>query len=1367
MNGVADIVLKLLKFRCFGLFIALILIALLASRANSSSIGVLPTPTISSPSAGYNQIIDISSSMPSTGAAPYTYIWLVSYNGTAFTQAYDASPQGTSYCAVSENTAQTADESETCAFSVANSVFAPVGTYDFELEAYDSGVNAFISSPSEVYVGPVLMTQSNALITPGQVETYTIYVQNSIFPFNLSDTSDFNVELYNVTGFSGNATQYSFAPGNILPTGTTITQNQYVLPGTGNTFSLAGGSTSGTWTYAVLVQYEGTIQIAYSPALLTTTSANQAIDFTIVATNTTVDVGQNIIFFSSLIGNVGPYQYDYSVYNSVSNVVIANYLTPANSYNSNSFFLQITNSFISNSPIRANVVLSNIDGSNLHPNTTNLTINPALTTPTLTASNTPTVEEGQYELFTASFSSGSSPYVYNYTVINTITGAIIGNMLLTNALTSNTWFWQVPSTANSGVGNTISANIVVNDSATRNGTASSVNTPLINVLYSPPNIPVLTISNSLIDQGEGVLFTETTAGGTSPYNYAYNVYAYNSQSVSNVLIANMLFTSNTYTSNSWFWTPNPNLYVGNSIFQVNVVVVDAHPATANSLLYSFGYNSAVTSVSLISSNALVDQGQTDKLTYTIAGGTSPYTYNFVVTNTATGNVIANQIYTGVTTTTNSFTFVLPSSGGYATNALGSLTIKGNVIDSTSFTVGISNIISANIVAANAAVTTISLTSSNALIDQGQTETATYTISGGSGPYTYNFLVTNTATGNVIANQIYTSVTTTTNSFTFVLPSSGGYAANALGSLTVKGNVIDSTPFTPGVSNTISSTIIAANSAVTSTSLTQSNTLIDQGQTEVLTYKISGGSGPYTYNFLVTNTATGNVIANQVYTGVTTTTNSFTFVLPSSGGYAANALGSLTVKGNVIDSTTFTAGISNAISSNILAANSAVTSVSLTPSNTPVDQGQTETITYIISGGVEPYTYNFLVTNTATGNVIANQIYNGVTTTTNSFTFVLPSSGGYAANALGSLTIKGNVIDSTPFTPGISNTISSTTIAANSAVTSTSLTQSNTLIDQGQTEVLTFKISGESAPYTYNFLVTNTATGNVIANQIYTGVASPTNSFTFVLPSSGGYATNALGSLTIKGNAIDSTTFTAGISNTISSNAIAANAAVTFVSLASSNTIIDQGETETVTYTISGGSGSYTYNFLVTNTATGNVIANQIYTGVAAQANSFSFAIPSTGGYASNALGSLTVKANVLDSTPFTSGISNIISSTIIAANSAMSSLSLTSSNALIDQGQTETITYKISGGSGPYTYNFLVTNTATGNVIANQVYTSVATTSNSFSFVLPSAGGYAANAISSLTIKGNVIDSTPFTPGSQTSYLPMRSQQMWRLKLQH
>ncbi len=169
----------------------------------------------------------------------------------------------------------------------------------------------------------------------------------------------------------------------------------------------------------------------------------------------------------------------------------------------------------------------------------------------------------------------------------------------------------------------------------------------------------------------------------------------------------------------------------------NVIITDSEevPATTNSITNTITVNPALSLVSLLSSNSEIDQGQTETLTYDISGGTPPYTYNFIVANAATGNVIANQIFTGCTLTTNSLTFTLPSTGGYANNAVGPLTITGNVMDSAS-----TNVISitTNTIVAGPTLTGVTLSTSNTALDSGQTEIFTAGFAGGLSPFTVNF-----------------------------------------------------------------------------------------------------------------------------------------------------------------------------------------------------------------------------------------------------------------------------------------------------------------------------------------------------------------------------------------------------------------------------------------------------------------------------------------------------------------------------------------------------------------------------------------------------------------------------------------------------
>ena len=190
------------------------------------------------------------------------------------------------------------------------------------------------------------------------------------------------------------------------------------------------------------------------------------------------------------------------------------------------------------------------------------------------------------------------PYNVFLYVSNSITPGTI--VYTTNAFFSGT-FWAfngIQTTSNWVTNSPLNVNVIVTDSATTNTMANSINIAVS--VYSPPTTPTLILSNTLIDQGQSILFTANIVAGqgTPPYTYAYNVYAYNTLNNGNFPIANMLFTGNSYTSNAWLWTPS-NTYIGNSVFIANVLVKDTASVTANSVSNTFGYNAAlVVSVAL-------------------------------------------------------------------------------------------------------------------------------------------------------------------------------------------------------------------------------------------------------------------------------------------------------------------------------------------------------------------------------------------------------------------------------------------------------------------------------------------------------------------------------------------------------------------------------------------------------------------------------------------------------------------------------------------------------------------------------------------------------------------------------------------------
>ena len=88
--------------------------------------------------------------------------------------------------------------------------------------------------------------------------------------------------------------------------------------------------------------------------------------------------------------------------------------------------------------------------------------------------------------------------------------------------------------------------------------------------YIAPTSPSLTLSNTLIDQGQSILFTSSFTAGSAT-SYTYNLNIVNSVTPS-IIIANFL-TTNSYAGNTFFWTPPPNLYTANT-FEANLIISD-------------------------------------------------------------------------------------------------------------------------------------------------------------------------------------------------------------------------------------------------------------------------------------------------------------------------------------------------------------------------------------------------------------------------------------------------------------------------------------------------------------------------------------------------------------------------------------------------------------------------------------------------------------------------------------------------------------------------------------------------------------------------------------------------------------------------
>ena len=147
-------------------------------------------------------------------------------------------------------------------------------------------------------------------------------------------------------------------------------------------------------------------------------------------------------------------------------------------------------------------------------------------------------------------------------------------------------------------------------------------------------------------------------------------------------------------------------------------------------------SSTLSSVSLWSNPSIVTQGSSEVFTATISGGSSAYTYNFMLSNSADANPIISNLITINALASNTFTFTFPSTN----NALGTLTYSVAVTDSATVN---EMVTMTNTITINTASLTCTFTASNSAINFG-------TIDLGGAVATQN-VITITNSGNSPSN----------------------------------------------------------------------------------------------------------------------------------------------------------------------------------------------------------------------------------------------------------------------------------------------------------------------------------------------------------------------------------------------------------------------------------------------------------------------------------------------------------------------------------------------------------------------------------------------------------------------------------------
>jgi len=487
---------------------------------------------------------------------------------------------------------------------------------------------------------------------------------------------------------------------------------------------------------------------------------------------------------------------------------------------------------------------------------------------------------------------------------------------------------------------------------------------------------------------------------------------------------------------------------------------------------------------IIISSTLLDEGQPITITAQVSGGTSPYTYNFIISQSGNpSNIIAFSRPVSNSLTSNSFV--------WATNAIGTFVANVIVIDSANVQETANSTYSIPF-SVNAYPVATNLTSSNTILDSGQYVTYNLLISGGTLPITANLVLAFNSIPiqingvNALPGTAYNTIVAssdgiiTFNSLLITTSSSSG------GSVTFNVFAVDSAS-TPVTFNAVANTI-KINSAPLIT-LTPSNTVLDSGQTETYTMQVSGGAGPFDvelYN-ITGNKPVGNVIisspseSNTISFIVNSTTSGNTFE------YNAIATDKGTVTPYVFSSFSNTIKVNPALSA------------SISPTSNTLDANQVLLLTAAVNGGTPSFTIQYTLSNTLCGSLsastntlsadgtntiafTANSALTSACSTTLDALVVDSTSATVTANAM--LTINANTLTSTTST---TSTITSTSTSSNSTIITTVIPKSiyNLEIDSN----LPIQISFNGI----NYLVPNSipvSTGNYPINAL------PVSNFVF-------------------------------------------------------------------------------------------------------------------------------------------------------------------------------------------------------------------------------------------------------------------------------
>ena len=836
---------------------------------------------------------------------------------------------------------------------------------------------------------PTLSPSSTQTLDLGQAVTFTVSWSGG--------TSPYTAKLYE--GISSSCASDSTLVDTVSP----ATSAQ--------AFAAQTPGSTGTFYYCA------TITDSATSAETTTSSTTEVVVNSALGTPTlspsspqTVDLGQLTTFTVSWSGGTSPYTaklYEGTSSSCASDTTDVQTVSPATSPQSFGPTGRIDTGTVY---FCATITDSATSAETTSSPTTEFTTNPELETPTLSPSSTQTLDLGQTITFSATWSGGTPDYTAvlessasstctSPTTVQTVSSLSTGSASFTAFTPSSTLYYCV----------------AVTDSATTPVTMTSSTTEV--VVNSALGTPTLSPSSTqTLDSGQGVIFSASWTGGTSPY--AAVLYSGSSSTCSSdtseaAAVSPVSSPSATFTE----------LHPTSTTFYCVVVTDSATtPETTSSSTTEVVVNSALAApgTPTVSATAL-DVNQALTVTGTIPStGTSPYAWTWLVSIDGVAYTTATQC------ATNSGTGALAGATETCSIAVNTLTVGDTyafelqVTDSATSAETTTSGPSSTVTVASALGTPTLSPSSTQTLDLGQTVTFTVSWSGGTSPYTAKLYLYEGASSSCASdNNLVDTVSSATSAQAFAAQTPG-----STGTFYYCATITDSATSAETTSSSATQVIVDAAPVIAVTPL--------QGPVGAA-YQVVGtdfaGSSSATVSFNgVDQTPTGG--ASCTITGSTITTSATggftcTFVVPSipSGSYpiVGDSIGVSPISGTAASSSTYFLVTTVTISS-VPAGGTAGATYTVTGSGFSVDSSATVSLNGVVqtpTGGTSCTFTGSTITTSATGGFVC--------------TFAVPNDlaqGGYSL--VGTDVSTADLSNSLTFTINPLLTLSLTTCSAGSS-----------------------------------------------------------------------------------------------------------------------------------------------------------------------------------------------------------------------------------------------------------------------------------------------------------------------------------------------